>query len=78
MIDQGMRTITGINTHQRSPEGWVPLPVLVSALEEGQRVALELDGECYIVGHTVYLGARWWLVPDWRTDATSLHRYEES
>lgn len=73
-----MRTLTGINSRHRSPEGWVPLSILNSALEEGQRVALELDAERYIVGHTVYSGARWWLVPDWRTDATSLHHYEES
>ena len=78
VIDQLMRTIAGVDTSNRSPEGWVALPTLISALEEGRRVALEVSGERYIVGHTAYCDRRWWLVPDWFANASNLHLYEES
>lgn len=78
VIDHHMRTLQGINTRRRSPEGWVPLPLLIRALEEGQRIALDVGGQRYIVGHAVRHSARWWLVPDWRTDAANLRFYEDS
>lgn len=78
VIDQGMRTLYGLDTSDRSPEGWVSLPSLVTALSEGERIAIELKGARYLVGHSVHDEGRWWLVPDWRTDAARLHLFEKS
>ena len=73
-----MRTLTGINHHRRSTEGWIQLPLVIRGLEESERVALDIGGSRYIVGHVTRSRFLWWLIPDWRTNASDLHRYEVS
>jgi len=64
-----MRVLNRIDTHARSHEGWVALPLLIRGLEEGQRVAVETAGRRYLIGHAVRTSLRWWFVPDWHTDS---------
>jgi hypothetical protein len=79
VIDQGMnslRTLTGINTSQRSPEGWIPLPLILRGLTEAQRIAVRVGDDRYLIGHAVHSGMRWWMVPDWLAKAVDLPKFE--
>lgn len=73
-----MRELNKVNVHLRSPESWIPLPVLLRSLEEAQRVVLPAGEDGYIVGHAAHFGHRWWVVPDWFATAANLPAFTES
>lgn len=70
-----MRNLAGIDTSKRSPEGWVPLPLLIRGLEEAERVTVQIGPDRFLVGHTVRDGARWFFVTDWRAAGADLARF---